>query len=152
MCLGCFWGFGRDNELSFASLLRPDTTYCSLTVTLSPRLLSVLRVPPSLDNRGTRICSRCNLVCVLSDKYLEGEADYYTWRRRSKRDAQREIDREGRVFWIQTLSVRVPPLPPPPLTAPLHSSQSHVRARPRPVWKGLAYSTRGFSLARAGTT
>lgn len=156
-------GFGI-MSCRFAALLHSTTTFSPLSYTtysslpLHPRFwlslchLCYCQSCESLFGRiiGTHICSRRNLVCVLSDEYLEekliiivGGGD------------QRETRRErGECFesklWAYDFTLLLLLLLPSTHCSLVAKS---CPCRPRPVWKGLAYSMWGFfSLASAGTT
>lgn len=124
------------------------TTYCSLP--LHPRFwlslchLCYCQSCKSLFGRiiGTHICSRHNLVCVLSDEYLEekliiivGDGD-----QRETRWARGECFESK--LWAYDFTLL--------LCSPQHIAHSlqSCPCRPRPVWKGLAYSMWVFFFSK----
>lgn len=116
----------------FAAPLHSTTTFPPLSYTTyrSPPLslchLCYCQPCESLFGRikGTHICSRCNLVSLLSDKYLEekliiivGGGDQRVTRRE-----------RGECFESKLWAYDFTPHPPPPPHRIAHSLQSHVRA------------------------
>lgn len=100
------------------------------------------------DNRDTHthICSRCNLACVLSDEYLEekliiivGGVD----QREKCRGASvlnPNFEHTASLFHLLPLLFLLFPLLP---SAHCSFAAKSCPCRPRPFWKGLAYSMWG---------
>lgn len=141
-----------DNEVSFcrSSLINNNlslpcyTTFCSF-IPHSSLALSFCNCQSYgsffwQDNRDTYLLTMLSCLCSIW-WILGGEADYYSWRCGSKRKVQRGKCFESKL-WAYGCT-----LPPPllPLLPSIHCSfaAKSCPCRPRPFWKGLAYSMWG---------
>lgn len=142
-----FLGFGI-MSFRFAALLWSTTTFPSPVILHFALLFCNCQSYGSFSGRiiETHICSRCNLACALSDEYLEekliiivGGVD------------QREKCRGASVLnpnFGHTASFFLLLLHPfLPLTHCYFAAKS-CPCRPRPFWKGLAYSMWGVFFLR----